>query len=169
MASLGFTIKKSELPEDERTGFEPIPEGTYPSQITGAELKTTAKGGQMIKVEYTILGDKFQGRKIWGGINIKNDSETAERIGRSQLNQLMTSLGLNELEDTDELVGKEVSIKVKIKPAEGQYSASNEVKGWSAGEKKAGSTTVPPKKTESKPPWAKQFFKNAHLYWGAKG
>jgi len=155
MASLDVTINRSELPTETGGDFSPLPAGDYTTQITGAEICTTKSGtGQYIKVEYTVIGEQHQGRKVWGNLNIKNDSDKAEEIGRSQLNQLMTAIGLTKLADTDELVGNDVTIKLKIKPADGQWEASNEIKAY----KSSGSA---PKAEGAaadagdKPPWAK--------------
>lgn len=156
MAQLGYTINKEDLPEQEGGDYSPLPEGFYTTQITGAELKDTKSGtGQYIKVEYTVVGDNYQGRKVWGNINIKNDSEKAEEIGRSQLNSLMAAIGLKTLSDTDELVGSDVTIKLKVKPAQGEWGPSNEVKAF----KSSGTSALKSESKDSdgggKPPWAK--------------
>lgn len=155
MASLGFTINKEDLPEDSGGGdYTPLPAGWYTTQITGAELKDTKSGtGQYIKVEYTVVGDNYGGRKVWGNLNIKNDSEKAEEIGRRQLNQLMTAVGLKTLADTDELVGHDVEIKLKVREAQGDFGPSNDVSGF----KSLGGAPKGEAKAEggSKPPWAK--------------
>ena len=159
MAKLGITINKADLPEDSQGDYSPIPDGWYTTQVTGAELKDTKAGtGQYIKVEHTIVGEQFSGRKVWGNINIQNPNEKAEEIGRQQLNKLMTAIGLNMLEDTDELVGKDVSIKLKIKEASGGYDASNEVKGYKASGSAApaGGPSAPSAPAGAgKPPWNK--------------
>ncbi len=160
MASLDIAINRSELPTDDGGGdFSPLPAGDYTTQITGAELKTTKSGtGQYIKVELTVVGDDFQGRKVWGNINIKNDSEKAEEIGRAQLNQLMSAIGLEKLEDTNQLVGKDVTIKLKVKEATEQWPANNEIKAYKAssgGGASASATKEGGEATSDKPPWAK--------------
>jgi len=64
--------------------FEPLPEGWYNAQITGAEVKDTKAGdGKYIAVKYAITGPTHQGRVVFGNLNIKNASTKAEEIGRS--------------------------------------------------------------------------------------
>ena len=161
MAQLGQTINRSELPVDEGGGdFSPLPEGWYDTKITGSELKDTKSGtGQYIKVEFTVIGADFSGRKVWGMLNIRNDNEKAESIGRQQLNSLMAAIGLESLSDTDDLIGADVSIKVKIKPASGDYKAGNDVGGYKALEGKTPDVpaTAPanPAPAKSTPPWSK--------------
>ena len=154
MAQLPSMFNREELPVDD-SSYEPLPEGWYPVQITGAELKETKAGtGQYIKVEYTVVGDNYQGRKVWGMLNIVNPNETAENIGRKQLNQLMAATALDSVQDTDEFVGKTLNIKLKIKPASGEYEASNDVKGFKAGEVEM-KVDAGIKEAGGKPPWAK--------------
>ena len=84
MSFLDQSFEADQLPQT--TGFEPILAGWYDANITGAELKTTKAGnGQFIAVKYTITGPSYQGRVIFGNLNIKNPNTKAEEIGRSQL------------------------------------------------------------------------------------
>lgn len=157
MAQLGTKITRSELPVDESSGsYELLPDGLYDVKVTDAGLKDTKSGtGQYIKLELTIIGEKHSGRKLWSNLNIRNDSEKAEEIGRKQLNSLMAAIGKEELEDTDELVGGDLSVKVGTRPASGGYDAQNEVKAYKA--MAGGSASASATKTEgkAKPPWGK--------------
>jgi hypothetical protein len=74
---------------------------------------------------------------IYGNLNISNPSAKAEQIGRQQLGQLMMAIGLERISDTDQLIGGTCEIKLEIRPADGQYKASNDVKGWKALEARA--------------------------------
>jgi hypothetical protein len=131
MANLGTTFSRDELPVSQ--GFEPIPAGWYTATVTGAELKDTKEGaGQYINVQYTVLGPEHQGRVLFGIINIRNASTKAQEIGLSNLNSLMASIGLEKVQDTDQLIGHDCQIKVKIRPAKDGYDAQNDVSGWKA-------------------------------------
>lgn len=125
-------INRNELPENENN-FEPVPAGNYDVQIKSGEVKTTKDGtGKYIAVGYQILGPTHQNRIVFGNFNIQNKSADAERIGRSQLGDLLTAINLDVIQDTDQLIGKILTIKVKIRPAKGEYEASNDVVGWYA-------------------------------------
>jgi len=161
MAFLNETFNAAELPQG-NGNFEPIPAGTYAATITQAELATTKAGtGQYIKLRYDITGPTHEGRVIFGNLNIRNPNPKAEEIGRQQLGDLMRAIGLPSVNDTDQLIGGQCQIKVAIKPADGQYEAGNEVKGWKA---VSGSAPPAPMATQSAPaasapaakaPWAK--------------
>ena len=135
MAQLSQTFSRDELPAS--GGFEPIPAGWYDVTVTGAELKDTKAGdGQYINVQYTVLGPEYQGRVLFGLINIRNASTKAQEIGLSNLNALMSAIGLEKVQDTDQLIGHDCQVKVKIKAAvlnddkSEKYPAGNDISGW---------------------------------------
>jgi hypothetical protein len=111
--------------------FDPLPEGWYNVTIAGAELKTTKAGtGNYISIKYTVIGPSHQGRVVFGNLNVKNPNPKAEEIGRQQLGAMMRAIGLSKIKDTDQLIGGNLSIKLTVKPADGQYDASNDIKGF---------------------------------------
>lgn len=157
MALLDETINRDELPVSENN-FEPLPAGTYLARITEAEVKPTKAGtGKYIKIRYDILGPTHQGRAVFGNLNIRNPNPQAEKIGRQQLNKMMTAIGLTQLTDTDQLIGAPLQIKLKIRDG-GEYGPSNDVAGFkSAG----GNQSLQPEERSSapaasSPPWAKK-------------
>jgi len=157
MANLNETYNASDLPES--SSFDPVPAGTYTAVITEAELKQTKAGtGQYIKTRYDIIGPTHQGRVIYSNLNIRNPNPKAEEIGRQQLGELMRAIGLSSVSDTDQLIGGICQIKVSIKPTDGQYDVSNEVKGWRAiGGSSAPVPAAADKAAEAvrKAPWAR--------------
>jgi hypothetical protein len=142
--------------------FEPLPEGWYNAAITGAEIKLTKAGdGKYIACKYTITGPSHQGRVIFGNLNIKNASTKAEEIGRQQLGEIMRAIGLAKVQDTDQLIGGNLGIKLSLKT--GDY-AGNEVKGYRALSNPAQGVAVASYKSQvssaaplkAAPPWAKK-------------
>lgn len=132
MAFLDQAIDLSTLPQSEQS-YELLPPGWYSASITKAELKATKDGtGQYIAIRYDITGPTQQGRVVFGNLNIKNRSVKAEEIGRQQLGELMRAIGLARVQDTDQLIGGQLSIKVAIQEGNNGYEARNEVKGYKA-------------------------------------
>lgn len=131
MAFLNETFNAAELPQSDRN-FDPIPPGWYDVSITGAELRQTKSGtGQYIAVRYDVTGPTHQGRVVFGNLNIRNSNAQAESIGRQQLGELMRAIGLAKVEDTDQLIGAHLQIKVKIRESAG-YDPQNDVAGFRA-------------------------------------
>lgn len=161
-------IHAQDLPENEQGSFDPIPEGKYTVQIGAADLNPTKDGsGQYIKLKLNVTGPSHSGRVIFSNVNIRNKSSAAETIGRQQLRSIMTALGLATLNDTDQLIGGHLTVKIGIRPAEGQYEAQNDVKSYSAADNTQSSapaftqqsvTQSAPQADAGKasPPWAKK-------------
>jgi hypothetical protein len=172
MAFLGQTFDSNELPQGNGGNFEPLPEGNYNATITQAELKATNDGtGQYIKLRLDITGPSHQGRVIFSNLNIKNASAKAEEIGRQQLGDIMRAIGLAKVNDTDQLIGGHVNIKLSIRDKRTDektgktYDASNEVKAYRAingGTAPAFQATAPAAvpaasaPAKATPPWAKK-------------
>lgn len=132
MAFLDQAIDLSSLPQSEQS-YELLPPGWYSASITRADLKATKDGaGQYIALRFDITGPSHQGRVVFGNLNIKNRSAKAEEIGRQQLGELMRAIGLARVQDTDQLIGGQLQIKVAIREASGGYEAQNDVKGYKA-------------------------------------
>lgn len=131
MAFLDEEFDVQTLPQSE-SNFDPLPAGWYNVSIKGAELKNTKDStGAYIAVRYDVIGPTHSGRVVWGNINIRNKSEKAEAIGRQQLGELMRAIGLAKVNDTDQLIGGNLAIKLSIREDE-KYGNSNEVKGFKA-------------------------------------
>ena len=164
MAFLDQAFDVNELPQSDNN-YEIVPAGWYNAIITKAEIKATKAGtGQYIAVRYDITGPTHQGRVIFGNLNIKNPNSKAEEIGRQQLGEIMRAIGLSRVTDTDQLISGALQIKVAIKEADGQYEASNEVKGFKAlngsappmpAQSAPNATTTTPASSSAAPPWAK--------------
>ena len=160
MAFLGQTFDANELPQGNSGNYDPLPAGWYNANITAAELKPTKDGsGQYIKVRYDITGPSHQGRVVFGNVNIRNSSAKAEEIGRQQLGEIMRATGIARVTDTDQLVGNTLQIKLDVRPADGQYPAQNEVRGFKAvsgAVPPAAAMAAPTAASKSAPPWMKK-------------
>ena len=168
MAFLEETFVVDNLPQSDRS-YDLLPEGWYDATITKADVGQTKAGtGTKIDVRYDITGPTQQGRVIFGSLNIRNPSVEAERIGREQLGELMRAIGLQRVQDSDELIGGNVCIKIRIKKASAKDIANgytqdrNEIAGWKAISgstpampKAPGSASAAPASASAKPPWAK--------------
>ena len=158
MAQLNETFSVDALPVSDRN-FEPLPAGWYNVVVNGAEIKNTKAGtGQYISIRYDVTGPTHQGRVVFGNLNIKNPNPKAEEIGRQQLGELMRAIGLSTVQDTDQLIGGQLMIKLDVRESE-QYGASNDVKAFkSSGSAPpaAAAKAVPAASGKAAPPWVKK-------------
>lgn len=127
MATLNFNA--GEVPEDD--GFEPLPDGWYIGQIVQSEMKETKAGtGQYLELRIQILEEPYVGRLVFDRLNLINPNETAVKIANRTLADICEAIGVMEIEDSEELHGQELKVKLKMKPADGDFPAGNDVKGY---------------------------------------
>jgi hypothetical protein len=133
-----------------RTEFAPVPAGWYLSTIHSAEVKQTKAGtGEYVKVRYNLVGGEHANRVVFGNLNLKNQNEAAQNIGRQQLGEIMRCIGLATIQDTDQLVGGVLEIKLSVRD-DPQWGVSNEVKGFRASNHSA---PAPAPKVAANAPW----------------
>jgi len=111
-----------------KTEWELLPAGTYTAKLTDATYDET-NGKPVIKFEATILlGDK-EGRKVWKRwyITEKTAPYIKGEVSKVLGAQKADALTMDNLPETlCEMYEKTVEIYVKVKPAQGEYKASNE-------------------------------------------
>lgn len=105
-------------PED---GFKPVPPGWYPATIERAEVRETKAGtGNYLSLQFSILGNSYGNRKVFTNINLKNPNKTCEDIGHRELASLCLALRIAGLQSSDELLNKDLRIKVKVTAPKGK-------------------------------------------------
>jgi len=119
--------------DDMNTGFDPIPAGKYAAQVVESDFKPTArKDGKYIKLKFEILEGEFKGRFIWTNLNVVNPNPVAVDIANKELATLCRACGVSVIQNTEQLHGIPIRMKIKIKPAKGDYPAGNEPIGYEA-------------------------------------
>ncbi len=118
-----------------QTAFDPVPDGWYAVVVTGAEWAPTKAGPQLLKLTLEIDGNahpQFANRKLWDRLNLNNTNQQAREIAQRTLSSICHSIGKLQLAGISDLLGARLRCKAKAIPAEGQYEARNEVKGYKA-------------------------------------
>ena len=93
--------------------FSPLPAGEYGVLIKDACIKPTRAGnGCYAELAMEVLNSN---RKVWWRITIQNPSVKATEIGKEQMNSLREAVGLVSLSDTDELIGKHITVKLSVR------------------------------------------------------
>ena len=162
MGFLGETFDINDIPEAEKREFEPVPAGWYTASIANAELRDTKAGtGKYISVRFDITGPQHQGRVVFTNLNKTNPNPKAEEIGRQQLSEILRAIGLQRIDDTDEILGGNLSIKVTVRN-DPNYGPGNEVRGFKAIE---GSTPPVSAPAAAPPAKAAKAAKSAAAPW----
>ena len=129
MATINFNA--TEVPEDE--GFTLLPAGKYAAHIIQSDMKDTKAGtGKFLELRIQILDEPYVGRLIFERFNLINPNATAVKIAQRQLADLCAAVGLDEVEDSEELHGVEFVVELKINPAKGDFPESNGAKNFFA-------------------------------------
>lgn len=113
--------------------FQPIPPGWYNAMVEKSEIHPTKAGdGKYLKLQLAIVGEKFEGRKVFTNINLVNPNPKAVEIGAREIAQLGAACGLLRLSDSTELLDKVIQVKVAVREGRNGGDPDNEVKGYKA-------------------------------------
>jgi len=105
-------------------GFKVVPPGTYNVVIVESDVQATAKGGKMLVLKYQIIDGQQVGDTVVDRLNIVNSSDTAQKIGLSQLKNICDAIGhVGQLKDSAQLHGKPLAIKVVVEKFESNKEA----------------------------------------------
>lgn len=111
--------------------FTPVPPAQYRAMVTESDVADTKAGnGKLLKLTWTITDGEHQGRKVFDRVNLQNPNARAVEIGRKQLNTICHALGLTHVSDSVEMHDRPCLIEVRIRPAQGDYPPSNEIRGY---------------------------------------
>lgn len=112
-------------------GFEPIPAAWYIAEITKTEMKDTKAGtGKYLTCMLKVLEGEFKGRYLFNLLNLVNPNQVAVEIAQKELASICEACGIDEIEDSTELHGIPMAVRVIIKAASASYPAKNEIKAY---------------------------------------
>ncbi len=159
MATINFNAAAVEPQQS----FDALPAGRY--VITDSEMKETKAGtGEYLMLTMEVIGDtKHSGRKLWTRLNLVNPNATAVGIAQRELSAICHCVGVMELEDSDELHNKPLTVDVvqENNPVSGQMT--NRIKGYSTATgapapkaKPAAPAAFATGKVAAATPWAKK-------------
>lgn len=124
-----FNFDASTVAPQASTG--PVPAGTYLAQIIESDVAPLKSGkGNGLKLTFEIIDGQYKGRRIWENLNIQHENDETQRIAQSQLSALCHAVNEIKVKDTAVLHHKPVSIRVVVREAQGQWQASNTIKGY---------------------------------------
>lgn len=111
--------------------FDPIPPDWYVMAVVESEVKpNSAQTGSLLILTYQILDGAFKGRKMFENLNVQHPNSTAVEIAYKKLSSICRATGIINLQNSEQLHNVPFKAKVKIRPAKGDYEASNEITMW---------------------------------------
>ena len=78
-----------------------------------------------------MIDGEFKGRSVFDRLNLWNPNSQAVDIAQRSLSAICHAIDLLKVKNHEELRGKKLMAKIVYKPAEGNYSEGNDVKGYS--------------------------------------
>lgn len=141
--------------------YDPIPAGWYQAIISNSEMKPTRDGyGEYLSLTLQVIEGQYANRLVFARLNLKNANDKAVDIAKKDLAAICRAVGVMSPQSSEELHDKPLMIKVKVRPASGDYEASNDVGGYKSVD--GVDFTPPPQQqkapapsTHAKKPWQK--------------
>jgi hypothetical protein len=141
MAQLNFDASRVEP----ATGMDAIPAGWYNVMVDQSEMKPTRDGaGTRLNIRYVVLDGQYQGRKVFHGLNLQHSNPQTVEIAYKQLSALAHAVGVLQVADSQQLHNIPLKIKVKVRPAEGNYDEQNDITQWKNINEQVGSAPAAP-------------------------
>lgn len=112
--------------------FSPIPAGDYVCQITKSEYRQTKdKKGRYLQLNWKVVKGKEKGRILFERLNLDNANEIAVEIAHKTLNTICKCCDKIGVEDSEELHGIPVKVRVGVTKGDANNPPNNEIKGYS--------------------------------------
>jgi len=108
MATLNFKVA------DVKDDSTPLPSGTYDATITSADMAASKAGDEMLKIRFEVTGPSHAGMSVFENVLLTHSNANVVQMGQRKLRQIAVALGLQELNDTDQLIDRKVKIVTKV-------------------------------------------------------
>jgi len=127
MVQLNFDASNVEQFE----GFSVKPPGWYNVMIDASEMLPTKNGdGAYLKLQFDILDGQYKGQKFFDQLTLKHPNPQTVEIAYKKLSSIAHAVGILQVQDSQQLHGRPLKVKVKKKPADGQYDESNDITSY---------------------------------------
>ena len=115
--------------------FEPVEEGKYILEIVRTQRKRSnnwQKDGdtENLMISWRIVEGPNKGRYVFDYLGLWNSDPKKCEYAENDFSRIMAACGKQQIQNTAELNGIPVKATVLIRPANGDYSASNYTKYW---------------------------------------
>lgn len=130
-----FSTKGKKTMDD----YDLMPEHWDHAKVVESDYKeNNEKTGHYVWLKWEITRGKFKGRFLFTVLNLDHPKEQAVEIAEKELTTICAAMGLPGVEDTSELHGKEVQVRVGIQKAKkgSSYPDQNRIKNYKAIEEK---------------------------------
>ena len=117
-----------------QSDYSELPNGIYRLEIEASDVSPTKDGrGTILKATNRVIEPvEYEGRKLFVNFNLENPNAQAQEIGQRQFASLCRAIGVDQVEDSEDLHFKSYTAKIGLgKPSkDGQYPARAEIKRY---------------------------------------
>lgn len=129
MAFLGGTFDATQVQPGGQSDV--IPAGDYKVMISDSEMVQTKSGsGSFLKLTLQVIDGPHQGAVIFDRLNLVNTNLKAVEIAQRTLSAICHAIGVLQVQDSAQLHNRPLLARVAYREAQGEYGASNEIKGY---------------------------------------
>lgn len=111
--------------------LEPVPAAWYDAVMDQSEMKPTkdaaTTGNAFLECRFNIASGQYAGRKLYARLNLRNSNPVAAEIAQKELSAICHAVGILQVQDSQQLHGIPLKVKVKVRAGDAQYGASNEI------------------------------------------
>lgn len=126
MTDLNFDANTVEPDE----GMDAIPAGWYNALIDESDMVPTKAGdGAYLKLRFNVVDGPYANRKVYTNLNLHNPNDQTVQIARRQLSAICHATGVLVVQQTEQLHGIPIQIKVKKTKSE-EYGEGNGITGF---------------------------------------
>jgi hypothetical protein len=106
-----------------------LPAGWYDVMMEASEMKPTKDGtGAYLETKFNVIAPPdHAGKKVYARLNLRNQNATAQEIAYKQLSAICHAVGVLQVADSAQLHNLPLKVKLKLRKADGEYEANNEI------------------------------------------
>ncbi len=105
-----------------------LPAGEYVATLVKSEKQfaKSGNGNAFVNCEFEVQEGDAQGRRFWTILNLWNNNTTTIEIAQRELNSIIHACGKLRIQDTEELHGIPMRVKLRVKD-DPNYGPQNRV------------------------------------------
>lgn len=129
MGNLNFNASDFEP----HNNYELIPAGWYLMHIVASEMKESLKAGSMLRLTFECDSHRHPsllGRKVFSNLCLNHPSEIPRSIASRSLSSICQCLNHSHIENSEDLLGGALMVRLEKGQARDGYDAQNEVRGY---------------------------------------
>ena len=133
MSDLGGTFDSDTV--DPAAPIVPLPVGWYAMRIKASEIKVSKQNEKNRYLQCDLEIDEnyhpeLKGRMCWARLNLWNSNTQASDIAQRELSAICRAVGVPKVQDSEQLHGRTMAVRIAYRPAKDNFGEGNEVKGF---------------------------------------